>query len=99
MAVAGTTTERLVEIDTDPRSRTRNAVLSQNGKWVYALNDSSGEMEVWQYAADGSDNAKQLTDDALGFRWNIYPSPDGNWLAHDDKKGNLWLLETLQWRQ
>ena len=93
VAVAGTTSQRLVEISTDPTSRTRNAVLSEDGQWVYALNDSSGEMEVWQFAADGSSNAKQLTDDGVIFRWNIYPSPDGKWIAHDDKQGNLWLLE------
>lgn len=93
VAVAGTTDARLVEIATDPTSRTRNAVLSHDGKWVYALNDSSGEMEIWRYAANGSDDAKQLTNDGKVFRWNLYLSPDGKWLAHDDKAGNVWLLE------
>ncbi|MDM7862108.1 S41 family peptidase [Alteromonas sp. ASW11-36] len=92
VAVASTDSQRLVEIATDPTSRTRQAILSHDGKWVYALNDASGEMEIWQYAADGSPNATQLTNDAVGFRWNIYPSPDGQYIAHDDKQGNLWLL-------
>ncbi|MEG1055530.1 MAG: peptidase S41, partial [Janthinobacterium sp.] len=26
-------------------------------------------------------------------RWKLYPSPDGRWLAHTDKKGRFWLLD------
>ena len=92
VAVANTGTQRLVEIATDPTSRTRNAILSNDGEWVYALNDTSGEMEIWQYAADGSAEAKQLTNNSKGFRWNLYPSPDGKHLAHDNKQGEVWLL-------
>ncbi|MET1256188.1 S41 family peptidase [Aliikangiella maris] len=92
VAIAGTDEARLVEVATPADSRTRNAVLSHDGKWVYALNDSTGEMEIWQFAADGSKQSKQLTDDGKIFRWNLHPSPDGKWLAHDDKSGNLWLL-------
>ncbi len=92
IAVAGIDSKRLVQIATDPASRTRNAVLSHDGQWVYAINDASGEAEIWQYAADGSSDAQQLTSDGKIFRWNLYPSPDGKWLAHDDKHGNLWLL-------
>lgn len=95
VAVASTDSQRLVEVATDPASRTRQAILSSDGKWVYALNDASGEMEIWQYAADGSAEATRLTNDAAGFRWNIYPSPDGKYIAHDDKQGNLWLLNLV----
>ena len=92
VAVASTDGSRLIEIATPADSRTRQAVLSHDGKWVYAFNDSSGEMEIWQYPADGSQGAKQLTHDGSTFRWELYPSPDGKWLAHDDKNGDLWLL-------
>ncbi|MEP7705835.1 S41 family peptidase [Paraglaciecola sp. 25GB23A] len=92
VAVASLDGSRLVEIATPLTSRTRKATLSDDNKWIYALNDSSGEMELWQYPADGSIGAKQLTFDGNTFRWNIYPSPDGKWLAHDDKNGDLWLL-------
>ena len=60
VAVAGIDSKRLVQIATDPASRTRNAVLSHDGQWVYAINDASGEAEIWQYAADGSSDAQQL---------------------------------------
>lgn len=92
VAVASVDGSRLVEIATPLTSRTRQGTMSDDNKWVIALNDSSGEMEIWQYAADGSNEAKQLTFDGTTTRWNIYPSPDGKWLAHDDKNGDLWLL-------
>jgi tricorn protease len=92
VAVASVDGSRLVEIATSLTSRTRQATLSKDNQWVFALNDSSGEMEIWQFPADGSIGGKQLTHNGQTFRWNIYPSPDGKWLAHDDKNGDLWLL-------
>jgi tricorn protease len=92
VAIAGNRQLRLVEINSGSTSRTRAAILSGDGKWIYAINDSSGEHEIWRYAADGSDDAKQLTDDGEIFRWALYQSPDGKWLAHDDKAGRLFLL-------
>lgn len=93
IAVSGIDKSRLVEIATPKNSRSRNALLSHDGKWVYAFNDASGEMEIWRYAADGSSNAKQLTQDGNTYRWNLSLSPDGNSLVHDDKNGNVWLLD------
>lgn len=84
--------QRLVQIHTPAGSRSREAVLSKDGNWVYAINDSSGENEIWRFAADGSDNAKQLTKDGSVHRWQLRLSPDGDYLAHDDKNGDLWLL-------
>ncbi|MCP4865080.1 MAG: hypothetical protein GY897_14135 [Alteromonas sp.] len=46
LAIASTDGKRLVEIDTPPASRSRKAILSHDGKWVYAINDASGEMEI-----------------------------------------------------
>ncbi|MFC3122891.1 S41 family peptidase [Agaribacter flavus] len=93
VAIAGTDGSRLVEIATQANSRTRQAILSKDGKSVFALNDSSGEMEIWQYPADGSEEAVQLTSDGSIFRWNLYLSPNGKQIAHDDKNGDLWLLD------
>ncbi|MEP1553597.1 MAG: peptidase S41, partial [Paraglaciecola sp.] len=93
VAIANTDNSRLIEIATPKDSRTRNAILSADNKSVYALNDSSGELEIWQYPADGSEGATQLTTDGSVFRWNLYLSPDGKTLAHDDKNGELWLLD------
>ena len=93
VAIAATDGSRLIEIATPKDSRTRNAILSHDKKSVYALNDSSGEIEIWQYPADGSKGAEQLTFDGAIFRWDLYLSPDGNSIAHDDKNGDLWLLD------
>ena len=92
IAVAMPGKQRLVQISTPPGSRSRAALLSKDGKWVYAINDHSGENEIWRFAADGSDNAQQLTKDGSGHRWQLTLSPDGEYLAHDDKNGDLWLL-------
>jgi tricorn protease len=94
VAVAGIDKSRLVQLATPADSRSRQAILSDDGQWVYAINDSSGELEIWQYAADGSNQSKQLTNDGSVFRWSLSLSPDGKWLAHDDKDGNLFLLNT-----
>lgn len=92
VAIASTDGSRLVEIATPEDSRTRKAILSHDKKSVYALNDSTGEMEIWQYPADGSKGAEQLTFDGNIFRWDLYLSPDGKSIAFDDKNGDLWLL-------
>ena len=93
LAIASTDGKRLVEIDTPAASRSRKAILSHDGKWVYAINDASGEMEIWQFAADGSSERKQLTSGASISRWQLVLSPDGNKLAFDDFNGDLWILD------
>jgi tricorn protease len=93
VAIAATDGSRLIEIATPKDSRTRKALLSHDKKSIYALNDSSGEMEIWQYPADGSQGSEQLTSDGNIFRWDLYLSPDGKSIAHDDKNGDLWLLD------
>ncbi|WP_299082858.1 S41 family peptidase [uncultured Paraglaciecola sp.] len=99
VAIANTDGSRFVEVATPQNSRTRNAILSHDGKSVYAMNDSSGELEIWQFPADGSKGAEQLTFDASIFRWNLYLSPDGKSIAHDDKNGDLWLLDIATKKQ
>ncbi len=85
--------QRIVELAVPETARARSAVVSQDGLWVYLISDQSGEPEIWRYAADGSDQGKQLTKDGRGFRWHLSLSPDGRYLAHDDKQGQLWLLD------
>ncbi|MCB1051555.1 MAG: PD40 domain-containing protein [Acidobacteria bacterium] len=97
--VAKTDGSRLVEIKTPTASRTRGAILNAAGTKVYALNDATGVMEIWAFAADGSDQSQQLTRDGSVFRWNLYLSPDENSLAYDDKAGDLWLLDIKSGKQ
>jgi tricorn protease len=93
VAIATTDGSRLVEVATPKDSRTRKAILSHDRKTVYALNDSTGELEIWAFPADGSSGGEQLTFDGSIFRWDLYLSPNGKSIAHDDKNGDLWLLD------
>ncbi|WP_025823338.1 S41 family peptidase [Shewanella marina] len=93
VAVVGHDGSRLVEIASPTDSRLRSAVLSTDGKWVYAISDASGEQEIWQFAADGRQQAKQLTKNGNSLRMNLHLSPDGRYLAHDDYVGNVWLFD------
>ncbi|MDB5793197.1 MAG: peptidase [Massilia sp.] len=93
VTIAGTGDARRVEIAVPDGARARGAVFSHDDKWVYAIVDASGENEIWRYAADGSGHGQRLTHDAASHRLNLYPSPDGKWLAHTDKKGRTWLLD------
>ncbi|MYN05071.1 peptidase S41 [Pseudoduganella sp. DS3] len=93
VSIAGTGSLRRVEIAIPEGARARDAVFSHDEKSVYAIVDTSGENEIWKFAADGSGKAERLTTDGNNHRWAIYPSPDGKWLAHNDKKGRMWLLD------
>src|SRR5471032_2857767 len=93
VSVAGTGSQRRVEIAVPEGARAREAVFSHDDKWVYAIVDSTGENEIWKFATDGSGKGEQLTKDGNNHRWQLYPSPDGRWLAHTDKKGRLWMLD------
>jgi len=93
VSVAGTGVQRRVEIAIPEGSRAREAVFSHDDKAIYAIVDTTGENEIWKFAADGSGQGEQLTRDGTNHRWKLYPSPDGRWLGHTDKKGRFWLLD------
>ncbi|MTV40687.1 PDZ domain-containing protein [Duganella radicis] len=93
VSVAGTGAQRRVEIAIPEGARARQAVFSHDDKAIYAIVDSTGENEIWKFAADGSGKGEQLTRDGNNHRWALYPSPDGRWLGHTDKKGRFWLLD------
>ncbi|MDQ6684133.1 MAG: S41 family peptidase, partial [Pseudomonadota bacterium] len=56
-----------------------------------ALCDSSGEVEVWRFAANGSGPGVQITHGAGSPRDALFPSPDGKWIAHFDLESRLHL--------
>ncbi len=95
VSVAGTGAQRRVEIAIPEGARARDAVFSHDDKSVYAIVDTTGENEIWKFAADGSGKGEQLTKDGTNHRWKLYPSPDGRWLGHTDKKGRFWLLDLV----
>ncbi len=83
-------------------TRARRGVFSPDGKSIYAFADTSGEVELWRYPANGvgigagnvvgNNAAKQLTKNATVLRERAFPSPDGKWIAHTDKDRRLFLL-------
>ena len=94
IALAGIDSERLVSLGTPGRSRMRNAALSRDAKWVYAISDAQGELELWRYDASGAMTGEQMTQGGSSLRGGFFESPDGKWIAHDDGDGGLWLLNT-----
>lgn len=93
VAIAGSGPLRRVDVAAPAGARLREAVLSHDGKQVYALLDAEGRSEIWSFPADGSPGGRALTQGGTRHRWRLYPSPDGHWLAHDNKDGELWLLD------
>jgi tricorn protease len=83
---------RRVEVTRTSEVRSRRGVFSHDGKSIYAFADTSGEVELWRYPANGVGVAKKLTKNATVLRERAFPSPDGKWIAHTDKDRRLYLL-------
>jgi tricorn protease len=83
---------RLVDLDR-PGVRLRDARFTDPTHLV-ALSDESHEVELWSFAANGVGDPKQLTTDGTILRWTTAPSPDGRYIAHNDKNMKLWLTDT-----
>ncbi|HKV12208.1 MAG TPA: S41 family peptidase, partial [Thermoanaerobaculia bacterium] len=92
-------TGRLVEATRKPGVRYREARFLPDGRSVVALSDETGEVEIWKLPANGVGKPEQLTKDGKVLRWDAIPSPDGRWIAHDDKDLQLWLLDTKSGKQ
>jgi len=93
IAVASASVTRLVNVATDPTSRNRSAILSNDGKSIYAISDISGNYEIWEFDANGGEKATQLTTDGKGVKTELWLSPDGKSIVYTQKLGNLWLLD------
>lgn len=93
LALAGVGPLRRVDVPLPGDARVFAAALAPDARAVYAITDQSGEQEIWRFAADGSSTGTQLTRDGGAHRWDVFPSPDGRFLAHNDKRGRLFLLE------
>ncbi len=85
--------QRRIDLPIPAYARARSAVFSADQKSVYAIVDTTGENEIWKFPANGVGKAEVLTKDGSVHRFHLFPSPDGKWLAHTDKKGRLWLLD------
>ncbi|HXB93668.1 MAG TPA: S41 family peptidase, partial [Puia sp.] len=70
------------------------AVEFINDKSIAVLSDASGEYEIWSMSADGSDAGKQLTKNTPVMPRDFAVSPDGKYIAYDDRNGVLRIVET-----
>jgi tricorn protease len=94
---------RRVDVSTPSVSRVREAVVSPDGLWVYAIleggttgslkPDDTDAPQIWRLPADGTPEWKQLTTDDAGHRVKLVLSPDGKLLAHTAIDGRLFLLD------
>jgi len=64
-----------------------------DSKNLLVLSTESGEVEFWKVPANGGGTPERLTSDGKVLRWDGVPSPDGKWVAHQDKDDQLWLLK------
>ena len=101
IALMGVRPLRRIDVATPPFGRAGPAVVSPDGRWVYAIVEDAGAAigadpgapEIWRFAADGGADKKQLTWDDTGHRTGLLLSPDGKWLAHGATDGRLFLLD------
>ncbi len=85
---------RLAEAGRRMGVRYRNARFMPDGKSLVVLSDESGEVEVWTLPANGVGSNQQLTHHGHILRWEAIPSPDGRYIAHDDKAQRLFIYDT-----
>jgi tricorn protease len=86
-------TGRLVDVTAHKQGRYRDARALPDGKSLLVLSTESGEVEFWKIPANGVGTGEQLTSSGKVLRWEGVPSPDGKWIAHQNKDNELWLLE------
>ena len=92
LAVMGPNAMRRVDVDLPRDARPRLALLSPDGRTIYAAVSAGTGTEIWRIAADGSADHAQLTHDNAGERTGLWLSPDGKTLAQATRDGRLLLL-------
>ena len=90
---------RLVRASFKEGVRYRDVVFMPDGNSLLALSDESGELEFVTLPANGVGKEQPLTDDGKILRFQGQPSPDGKWIAYDDKNNDLWLLNVASGKQ
>lgn len=81
---------RFVEVTRNPSVRYRNARFL-TGEHLMALSDQSGELEFAKLPANGVGVPERMTDTGTVFRYDGVPSPNGKWIAYNDKDYRLLI--------
>ncbi|MEI9974348.1 MAG: S41 family peptidase [Ignavibacteriota bacterium] len=82
---------RFVDVAEHKPGRYREARFL-DAKNLLVLSTESGEVEFWKVPANGGGKTEQLTSGGKVLRWDGVPSPDGKWIAHQDKDDQFWLF-------
>ncbi len=64
-----------------------------NEKTLAVLSDASGEYEIWKMNADGSGTPSQITKDTKTMISFFSVSPDGKYIAYNDKNDVLHIVD------
>jgi tricorn protease len=83
-------------VDLAKRSDVRllNTAFSRDGKSLYVVSDETGDLEVFQYAANALSPGKPLTREPVPNRRTLSVSPDGKWIANTARDNVLRLIDT-----
>ena len=71
----------------------RNSKWSPDGKWIGYISDASGEDEIYLIPQDGSKSARQITNNAETYKYQIYWSPDSKKILWADKRLRLRYVD------
>jgi tricorn protease len=89
--VAPAENRRFIQIARNSGVRYRQAQFDPDGASIITLSDATGETEFWTVAANGLEDPEQITDDATVLRYDPLVSPDGRYIAWQDKDWKLWI--------
>lgn len=93
LATQGIGALRRAELVQPADGRCHKGVFSPDSSKVFALCDFSGEREIWRLPANGLGAGEQITFGAKVMRTQLEPSPDGRYVAHTNKDGQLFLTD------
>ncbi|MCC7479282.1 PD40 domain-containing protein [bacterium] len=72
----------------------RDPAWSPDGRWIAYISDSGRERyEVFLRAADGSGEARQLSQGSEYRMQHLRWSPDSRWIAYEDVQGHYYVLD------
>ncbi|OOQ59697.1 S41 family peptidase [Mucilaginibacter pedocola] len=84
--------DRWVEITRKSGIRVKDVHFIDD-KSIAVLSDEGGEYEIWKVNADGSGEAKQLTKGSKVIISSFAVSPNGKYIAYNDKNDALRIAE------
>ncbi len=83
---------RRVELTRDQGIRFRGARFLPESESLILRSDASGEVEWWEYSAEGAAKARQISEDGKVLRFGGIPSPDGKWIASWNQDQEMRLI-------